>query len=69
MASNHKSPGISKALQYSLLIIAGIILTVILLILELPMWPCLRDHFRIFIFHLYHSTDVSHLQIKISSCN
>ena len=37
MASNHKSPGISNALQYSLLIIAGIILTVILLILELPM--------------------------------
>ena len=36
--SNHKSPGISNALQYFLLIIAGIILTVILLILELQMW-------------------------------
>ncbi|QUW20279.1 hypothetical protein JSQ81_10345 [Sporosarcina sp. Marseille-Q4063] len=36
MSSNHKSPGISNALQYSLLFVSGVILTVILLILEFP---------------------------------
>lgn len=36
--SNHKSPGISNTLLYSLLFVVGVILTVILLFLEFPTW-------------------------------